>query len=128
MTMNVDYADIARNRVSHDWGSSAVRSVYGWFSTTILGVKMANSGYILPDRRRPAVLDGTYPSRAFVMVSFYVPSTSNRYSPAIHHTIPSSPIDTFCLSPSLKERYGCTRHQLVMSFTLHKCSRVTEYQ
>ena len=60
MTMNVDYADIARNRVSHDWGSSAVRSVYGWFSTTILGVKMANSGYILPDRRRPAVLDGTY--------------------------------------------------------------------
>ena len=60
MTMNVDYADIARNRVSHDWGSSAVRSVCGWFSTTILGVKMANSGYILLDRRRPAVLDGTY--------------------------------------------------------------------
>lgn len=59
MAMNMDYADIARNRVSRGWGSSAVRFQYDCPVLTILGAKMANSGYILPDRRRLAVLDGT---------------------------------------------------------------------
>ena len=99
-----------------------------------VGAKMANSGYILPDRRRLAVLDGTNyllhlispQSRlrhGLVLRSINVQPILSRDTP--HHSFLTH---RHFLSLSLKERYGCTRHQLVMSFTLHQCSCVTEYQ